>query len=284
MKEIKLIVTDLDGTFLSHTEKTDGSLEKNIQAMKAAQKAGIPVFPCTGRSWLQSASQVKRFGFDNLCVVNNGASIVEIDSDELRYRNRISPDLVELLLEIGEKYKDCSIITQSSCQEFIGFLASDETSKQQILHRYGPQMQGDENIRIFSSVKEMYLASRDSAEMVRYIGEPKDVPREMMKELDAIPSVEIAWSWKIHLDVMAEGANKGSVLPILADMYNIDLENVMALGDQDNDAPMLSMAGLGVAMGGASEKCKQVADYIAPPVEQEGFAQAIEKFVLQKNL
>lgn len=65
MKEIKLIVTDLDGTFLSHSE-ADGSLEKNIRAMEAAREAGIPVFPCTGRSWLQSAAQVKRFGFDNL--------------------------------------------------------------------------------------------------------------------------------------------------------------------------------------------------------------------------
>ena len=282
MKEIKLIVTDLDGTFLSHSE-TDGSLEKNICAMEAAREAGIPVFPCTGRSWLQSAAQVKRFGFDNLCVVNNGASIVEIDSGELRYRNRISPDLVEPLLAIGEKYQGNDIITQSSCQEFIGFLASDETKKQQILERYGPQMQGDENIRIFTRVEEMYLASRGSAEMVRYIVEPKNVPSSMIKELDAIPSVEIAWSWTIHLDVMAEGANKGSVLPILADMYNVELENVMALGDQDNDAPMLSMAGFGVAMGGASQRCKQVADYIAPAVEDAGFAQTIERFVLGKN-
>lgn len=95
--------------------------------------------------------------------------------------------------------------------------------------------------------------------------------------------MEIAWSWTIHLDVMAEGANKGSVLPILADMYNVGLENVMALGDQDNDAPMLSMAGFGVAMGGASQRCKQVADYIAPAVEDAGFAQTIERFVLGKN-
>ena len=183
--------------------ETDGSLEKNICAMEAAREAGIPVCPCTGRSWLQSAAQVKRFGFDNLCVVNNGASIVEIDSGELRYRNRISPDLVEPLLAIGEKYQGNDIITQSSCQEFIGFLASDETKKRQILERYGPQMQGDENMRIFTSGEEMYLASRGSAEMVRYIAEPKNVPSSMIKELDAIPSVEIAWSWTIHLDVMA---------------------------------------------------------------------------------
>lgn len=281
MEEIKLIVTDLDGTFLSHSE-TDGSLEQNIQALRAAQEAGIPVFPCTGRSWLQSASQVGRFGFDNLCVVNNGASIVEIDSGALRYRNRISPDLVEPLVRIGQTYSDHHIITQTSCQDFIGFLAPDAASKQAIVERYGPQMQGDENIRVFESAEQMCQESLSSAEMVRYIAERACVPAAMMKELDALPSVEIAWSWKIHLDVMAEGANKGSVLPILADMYNVGLENVMALGDQDNDAPMLSMAGLGVAMGGASQMCKQVADAVAEPVEDAGFAKAVYKYALHQ--
>ncbi|MFR6344444.1 MAG: Cof-type HAD-IIB family hydrolase [Christensenellales bacterium] len=282
MQEIKLIVTDLDGTFLSQSE-TDGSLEKNIKAMKAAQKAGIPVFPCTGRSWLQSAGVIRDLGFDNLCVVNNGASIVEIDSDVLRYRNRISPELVQILVEVGEKYAHHKILTQTSCRDFIGFLASDAMDKHTIIERYGPQMQGDENIRVFDSAEELYRASMSSAEMVRFVAEKEDVPLAMMKELDALPSVEIAWSWDIHLDVMAEGANKGAALPILADMYNIGLENVMALGDQDNDAPMLSMAGLGVAMGGASKMCKQVADYIAEPVEQAGFAHAIERFALNKT-
>ncbi|MFR4008886.1 MAG: HAD family hydrolase [Christensenellales bacterium] len=100
--------------------------------------------------------------------------------------------------------------------------------------------------------------------------------------MDALPSVEIAWSWDIHLDVMAEGANKGAALPILADMYNIGLENVMALGDQDNRCLCLAWPAC-VAMGGASKMCKQVADYIAEPVEQAGFAHAIERFALNKT-
>ena len=57
----------------------------------------------------------------------------------------------------------------------------------------------------------------------------------------------------------------------------------MAFGDGENDTEMIEYAGFGVAMGGASQRCKQVADYIAPAVEDAGFAQTIERFVLGKN-
>lgn len=54
----------------------------------------------------------------------------------------------------------------------------------------------------------------------------------------------------------------------------------MAIGDNDNDAEMVAWAGLGVAMAGASPAVKEAADYIAPSVEEDGAAEAIERFVL----
>ena len=94
--------------------------------------------------------------------------------------------------------------------------------------------------------------------------------------------VEVTWSYRLHLDVMANGANKGSLLPLLADMCGAKVENVMALGDQDNDAPMLEMAGFGVAMGGASEKAKTAADFVTDAAEDGGFAKALQRFVLDR--
>ncbi len=79
--------------------------------------------------------------------------------------------------------------------------------------------------------------------MVRYIVEPK-----MCRQHDKRAGCHSQRRGRLVLDdsfrCHGGGANKGSVLPILADMYNVELENVMALGDQDNDAPMLSMAGV----------------------------------------
>jgi hydroxymethylpyrimidine pyrophosphatase-like HAD family hydrolase len=54
----------------------------------------------------------------------------------------------------------------------------------------------------------------------------------------------------------------------------------MAVGDQDNDVSMIAWAGLGVAMGDASPAAKAAADVIAPPLEEDGVAWAIERYVL----
>jgi hydroxymethylpyrimidine pyrophosphatase-like HAD family hydrolase len=54
----------------------------------------------------------------------------------------------------------------------------------------------------------------------------------------------------------------------------------MAVGDQDNDVSMIAWAGLGVAMGNASPEAKAVADVIAPSLEADGAAWAIERYVL----
>ena len=281
MQEIKLIVTDLDGTFLTHA--SESAIEENRRVMRQVQRMGIPVFPCTGRSWVQSVEQVSKYGFDNLCVVNNGASLVEIGSGALRYRNRIAPELVAPLLQLGKKYAGCEILTQVSCHSFIGFLEPEEAmTRERLIGRYGPQLNSENKLVMFRTVEEMIEGTRDAAELIRYIAEPDRVPKQMLDELHAMQRVEVAWSYRLHLDVMAKGANKGSLLPLLADMCGAKVENVMALGDQDNDAPMLAMAGFGVAMGGASPKAKEAADFVSDTAEHSGFAKALKEFVLDR--
>jgi len=57
----------------------------------------------------------------------------------------------------------------------------------------------------------------------------------------------------------------------------------MAIGDNDNDADMVAWAGLGVAMGNASPAVKAGAGYVAPPIEEDGAAEAIERFILEQH-
>jgi len=66
----------------------------------------------------------------------------------------------------------------------------------------------------------------------------------------------------------------------LAEHLSVPQSQVMAVGDQDNDAPMVAWAGLGVAMGNGSVPCKAAADWIAPPISKDGAAAAIERFAL----
>ena len=84
------------------------------------------------------------------------------------------------------------------------------------------------------------------------------------------------------IEVTSPNVSKGHALAALADYYGISQSEVMAIGDQDNDIDMIAWAGVGVAMGNASLGAKAAADYIAPPISEEGAAWAIEEFVLER--
>jgi hydroxymethylpyrimidine pyrophosphatase-like HAD family hydrolase len=76
------------------------------------------------------------------------------------------------------------------------------------------------------------------------------------------------------------GLNKATGLAWLADYLRIPPEAVLAVGDNDNDAPMLEWAGVGVALDNASPAARAAADWVAPSVEEDGAAVALERFTL----
>jgi hydroxymethylpyrimidine pyrophosphatase-like HAD family hydrolase len=94
------------------------------------------------------------------------------------------------------------------------------------------------------------------------------------------PRANVVQSHAMFVEINPLGADKGSALKLLTTDLGIAREHVMAIGDQGNDATMVEWAGLGVAMGNANAITKAVADWIAPAIDDDGAAVAIEKFIL----
>jgi hydroxymethylpyrimidine pyrophosphatase-like HAD family hydrolase len=112
-----------------------------------------------------------------------------------------------------------------------------------------------------------------------------DYPNDRLRILAEMNSefhdqISIVPSHPILIEGLPPGVDKGRGLERLADYLGVSRDEVMAIGDNDNDVPMLIWAGIGVAMGNCSSSACEVADWIAPPVEDDGAAVAIEKFVL----
>ena len=88
-------------------------------------------------------------------------------------------------------------------------------------------------------------------------------------------------STPIYFEATHPQASKGFGVRFLAEeLLGIDANQVMAIGDNFNDLEMLEYAGLGVAMGSAPEAVKEVSQWVAPHVEKDGVATAINKFLL----
>jgi hydroxymethylpyrimidine pyrophosphatase-like HAD family hydrolase len=94
--------------------------------------------------------------------------------------------------------------------------------------------------------------------------------------------VSAARSQPHYLDVTHPTANKGVVIERLSNYFKIPLGQIATLGDQPNDVLMFKKSGLSIAMGNASEEVQNQATYVTDSHEDEGFAKAIEGFILPR--
>jgi hypothetical protein len=90
--------------------------------------------------------------------------------------------------------------------------------------------------------------------------------------------MQIVQSHALFVEANPLGVHKGAGLAWLAAYLHVPQARVLTIGDHDNDAPMLAWAGWGVAMGNGSPACQAAADWIAPPLAEDGAAWALEQF------
>ena len=97
-------------------------------------------------------------------------------------------------------------------------------------------------------------------------------------------AVSAARSQPYYLDVTHPDANKGAVVLSLSKMLGIPPSQVATLGDMPNDISMFTKSGMSIAMGQSSEEVKKAATYVSTSAEEEGFANAIERYVLPDSI
>ena len=100
--------------------------------------------------------------------------------------------------------------------------------------------------------------------------------------LSAVPGIDLTQSWFNNIEIMPAGVDKGRGVRDMAAALGLSMDQVMALGDQDNDIPMFKAAGFGVAMGNAAPELLAAADFVTLSNNEAGFAKAVEKFILAK--
>ena len=103
---------------------------------------------------------------------------------------------------------------------------------------------------------------------------------EIREALSCVPGQSLTQSSAKNIEIMPAHINKGTGLHDLAARLNIPRENILAIGDQLNDLPMLSYAGISVAMGNAAQAVKEAALHVTATNINHGVAEAIQRFCL----
>lgn len=109
--------------------------------------------------------------------------------------------------------------------------------------------------------------------------DPK-VKDEIINTIEKWEEIEWSNSSPTNIEINAVGVHKAAAIDVVRERLNIEMSQVMAMGDSLNDIKMIQKAGLGIAMGNAQEEVKKAADWITTTNVNDGVARALEKWVL----
>ena len=129
-------------------------------------------------------------------------------------------------------------------------------------------------------ISKYFLEHRIGIEKVNIYGVPEEKQQPILDALEKTGVVDVFEGAGVDIQFFPKRLNRVEALETLFGRLGIGYENVMALGDSTLDAPAIEKSGIGVAMGNASDRVKQLADYVTASSDQDGVAQAIEKFLL----
>lgn len=275
--EIRLIATDMDGTFLDDDKHVPA---ENLAVLKECAALGIEIVPATGRTVLGIPEELKRLPGVRYAITTNGAVVADLKENRIVDTCRIPTELAARVMRMA---KDSAYdIMYDAYVEGVGYTIDE-------FYRNTEKYVGSAGLAAL--VRKTRRVVPDN---IRYVEEQgKEIDKinlyfvdmnaraAMREELKKIPELLVSSSIPNNLEINAAGADKGGALMRLADRLGIDRKATMGFGDGENDLTLVQMAGIGVAMKNGEESVKAAADYVTLTNNEAGVASAIRRFVLK---
>lgn len=272
---IKLIAFDLDGTFLDPKKNIPPD---NIRALEAAAAKGVAIVPATGRIVGGVPQQIRELPFVRYYVTVNGAFVYDSQEDKAVARAEIPlEDALRLL-----QYEDSLGIPYDCYQNGWGYMSAD-------MHAHARDFVPDPGIlnlvlSLRTTVPELKEYLRQKGESVQklqlYFTDKQERARQFETLPAMFPDMAFTTSVPFNIEVNSSAATKGQGLAALCKLLGIRSDEVLAFGDDRNDADMIRFAGVGVAMENAIEELRAAADWVTASNAEAGVARGIERFVL----
>lgn len=279
MKDIKLVALDLDGTLFDNSSRIS---KRNLTAIRSITDKGIHVVISTGRPFEGIPfDQIKGTGI-NYAITANGSGIYEISTGKCLYENAMDEELVTPILNFlltRDIHMDAFIggkgYTPVQCVETAQKLTVPSSIKNYIITTRTRldnilQFIHENQLKVQKITLNFYPAADGTL-----------IDRETVRKfLVSNPSITTVCGGYNNLEFTRADANKGVGLRKLAEILGVNPDATMAIGDTENDLAIIEAAGIGVAMGNATDAVKARADYVTTTNTKDGVAAAIEHFIL----
>lgn len=265
----KIIAVDIDGTLLNSkreiTEKTKNTLIK-------AQELGHIVVIASGRDplgVLPFADILEFEKYGGLLSNFNGGRITNYKTKEVIINHPMDINLAKEILQFAEKnlkmhyilYTDDCVVTSSEETYTLKEICDKAFTHYEVIEDLAYSLDFAPNKILFS--QDPKLIDEDAKKL-------KDNFFEKTAQVKSTP---------YFYEIMPKGIDKGKSLKEIAKYFDMDMKDVIAFGDEENDLTMIEMAGVGVVMGNGTDFMKEKADFITKSNDEDGIAYYLEKFV-----
>ena len=285
-----MIVTDMDGTLLNGDSEIS---ERTYQILMALQKQGIKVVLASGRNYnslSKFAAQLNLQDYDGWIVGMNGQQIASLQTNEYEVLKRLSPDLIKRAFKFAVK-KDIEYIAVLD-KELYAYLSpriiekkkayikahnlSDKVLTGGVFGPIHPQSHYDKT----NYINDIENIPNQEFNKIVFTEEPEimEIISDEMKEYFK-GEIDFAFTSPRWIEGMPAGISKGSAIKVIAEKEGINLDEVIAFGDGENDISMLEVAGTAIAMENAMDSVKAHADIIALNNLDDGVAIILEKLL-----
>lgn len=264
----KLIALDLDGTLLNEKKEISVRCRK---AIAEAKRKGVKVVLATGRPLHGILPYLKILDLldeNNYVVIYNGALVTNASGKDIILNKPLSLDSYrELYLLSRQLGVNIHALTyESVLTPKMNPYTEIESSLNQTPVIEGPVDEIDPSANI---VKVMFVDDPKKLDEITAL-----IPEWVREKYSIVRSADI------FLEFIHKGVDKGVGVSVIAEKFGIKPQEIICVGDADNDIAMIRYAGLGVAMGNAIDEVKEKADYITLTNEEDGVAHVIENFML----
>lgn len=287
---IKVIAMDMDGTLLSRENKI---LPQTKAKLMELQKQGIRLVLASGRSYcklMDYAKELQMEKYGGFLLEVNGLALYDLQHQKRYVRSQMEQAHVAELFAYFKQW-DVEFIAQFDD----GMFDYNPPAVMQEKQRYRDAHQLPQDFPWTGGAFDLLVDHRKGYPKLTYIQDAQDIHQPINKvsvthheELMAVVSEQakqdlagrywVGMTSPKWLEIMLPGITKGSGLHWLSELLHIELSDIMAFGDGENDIDMLQEAGIGIAMGNAMDIVKQAADVVTGGNDEEGIAQALQRY------
>ena len=277
MKNIKLVASDLDGTLLNKNKEITPRL---FGALKQLDELGIYFVPSTGRPFGTVPKAIKDLPFLKYVITSNGAAIYDAAEGRNIIENFLTAEAVDAVIEIA---KELPVITEYFIdgKAYIAKAVYDDLDPFQLTESHVAYIKNSR-----TPIEDFWTEMQKNntvLENINLVFSDMELRKQTWDRLKATGLASVTAATTKNIEITSLFATKALALEKLCDLLGLQRENVLAMGDGDNDMPMIQFAGIGVAMENGEEHIKQAADIIADDCNDFGAAKILEQIIASKK-